>query len=287
MKYFLFFILSFLFSFPLLPQEGKKPIVAVSITPYSGFLSTLLEDIALIHVCVPGSMSAHTWEPKPNDILPIKESVLWFGIGEPFEQKLLLLLQEEKYQTHFVDLRKGIEVIHGHSCCHHETHGIDPHIWLSPLKLIQQIGIIEDALKEAFPSQASLIEERATQIKNEVQTLHNSIIVTLKPYEGTVLVVAHSAYTYFCEEYNLIQLPIEQEGKEPNIHQLVQLMDKAKEAHVHTIFTQKQYPKKAAEQIGKALKAQIQELNPYDKEYIPMMQTLTNAFEREGKLQKE
>lgn len=281
-------ILSLLFillHIPLHSEAAQKPLVAVSITPYAGLLSNVLEGIADVHVCVPGSMSAHTWEPKPHDLIAMKKALLWFASGEPFESKLLNALQEEKSPIRFIDLRDGVEILHGNGCCSH--HGIDPHIWLSPPRLLIQLDHIEKALKESFPSSSSLIGKRTSELKAAIEALHKELLTSLAPYKGTTLVVAHHAYAYFCDEYHLKELPIEHEGKEMNIHELVELLDLAKKAHVHTVFTQVQYPQKAAEQIAKELQASLKELNPYSSEYLSMMYELQDAFKREGALQKE
>ena len=287
MIYHLCLLLSFLFFPSLCTEEAKKPIVAVSTAPYSGLLSDLLEDIAFVHVCVPGTISAHTWEPRPQDVFLMKEALLWFGAGEPFEHKLLRMLQEENVSVPLVDLREGIEGLHERHSCHAHHEGIDPHIWMSPPKLLQQLDHIVQALKKTFPSSCALLEERSSRMRQEIQALHEEISRLLQPYEGSVIVVSHNAFAYFCNEYTLTNLPIEHEGKELTPHELMSLLDKAKQAHVHTIFTQKQYPTRAAEQIGYELKARLREINPYSKEYLSMMREISNAFAEEGALQKK
>lgn len=304
LRYFLFFVLLLtrsLFSLenetlPTLSdrisfEQKKQPLIAVSNAPYKPFLDTLVQDIATVHVCVPGNMSAHTWEPKPKDSVRMKEAILWFGIGEPFEQKLLSVLQEQHIPIHFIDLREGIDCLSGCSCCHHEREkrlsSKDPHIWMSPPKLIQQIDHMKNALQKVFPSHAELLEQRAACIQTTLTTLHADIARRLQKYRGMCFVVAHSAYSYFCDEYHIVQLPIEQEGKEPTLQELSRLIEQAKKAHVHTIFTQKQYPKKAAEQIALALSATTFELDPYSSDYYTMMHSIAQALEHEGALQEQ
>lgn len=287
MIYRLCLLLACFFFSPMSGGESEKPLIAVSTTPYSGLLGSLLEDIALVHVCVPGTISAHTWEPNPQDVIRMKNVLLWFGTGEPFEKKLMRMLQEEQLPIHFIDLREGIEGLHeSHSC--HAHHGeIDPHIWMSPPKLLQQLDHIVLALKNAFPSSLALLDERFSRMKQDIQILHEEITRLLQPFERSVIVSSHNAFAYFCHEYRLTNLPIEHEGKELTPHELSTLLKKAQQAHVHTIFTQKQYPTRAAEQIGDALCARLEEVNPYSKEYLSMMREIAHAFAKEGALQKE
>lgn len=273
------------------PQKEARPqIVAITVSAYSSILSTMLQGISEITVCVPSGASAHTWEPKPNDTLCLQKATLWFGTGEPFEPKLLAITQEQNKTLRFVDLRKGIEPLYEDTCCAHD-HGqgltIDPHIWLSPKQLVKQLETIEIELKATFPEKAHLLSERAAKLRASLLDLDAYIRRTLGHHKGSYVVASHAAYGYFCREYGLIQLAIEKEGKEPTVQELLNLVDQAKKKHVHTIFIQKQYPSRAAEQIATQLNAHIKELDPYAKDYFKDLLEITTAIHEEAQLQHE
>ena len=278
----------FAFLFPFLSAHGQHTnhqIVAVTVEAYAGILEDLLQGIAEVHVCVPNGISAHTWEPKPKDTIRLQKAILWFGTGEPFEAKLVPLLQEQNCMLRFVDLREGLETIHD-GCTEH-THAIDPHIWMSPKLLLQQLTCIENELKVSFPERADEIEKRANKIRKTLIDLDSYIRRTLEDHQGALIIVSHGAYSYFCKEYNLVQLAIEKEGKELTIQELNELVERAKKQHVHTILIQKQYPSKAAKQISKQIGCTLQEVDPYSKNYFKSMLDITKAIHDEAHRQNE
>ena len=284
----LFFVTCILTSLPLFPaQEASKelPLVAVTAPAYSTFLSTILDGIAEVHVCVPSGISSHTWEPKPTDTLCMRRAILWFGTGEPFETKLVSALEAQNEPLRYVDLRTCADCIQGCACGH--IHGIDPHVWLSPKQLLKQLGLIEEELKKTFPNQAQLIAKRVATLQETLQDLDSYITRTLKPYEGATIVVSHGAYSYFCQDYGIKQLALEQEGKEPTLQELRHIIDEAKQAHVHTIFTQRQYPTRAAKRLSEELHATMKELDPYGPDYFRNMLHITAAIKEEAILQHD
>lgn len=265
-------------------KEPSRPLVAVTVSSYQLFLKQLLEGLANVHVCVPNTSSAHTWEPKPQDIIALKDTVLWFGTGEPFEKKLLEVLNEDTCRTRFVDLRVGVDLLYEHCCPHHKGTA-DPHIWMSPTRLIKQLTTIDVELQKTFPEHAQIIHDRAIILMQQLQELDTYIKKTLQDVKDTIFIVAHDAYGYYCQDYTIRQIPIEREGKECSTQQLLDIISLGKN-HVHTIFTQKQYPTKAAEQIASHMGAKIKELDPYSSDYFQSMKEITQNIFEEGHYQQ-
>lgn len=285
------FKLAFLILYMLVPsitiqcQNTDIQIVAVTVPVYSNILEDLLEGVAEIHVCVPNGISAHTWEPKPRDTMHLQKAILWFGTGEPFEAKLVPILQQQNCMLRFVDLRQGVDTIH--DGCSEHIHGIDPHVWMSPKQLVKQMHVIEKELTNTFPDHAKEIEKKAANIRTTLIDLDSYIRHTLEDHQGSLFFVSHGAYSYFCKEYNLVQLAIEKEGKEPTVQELVDIVEQAKKHNVHRVFIQKQYPSKAAKRISEQLGIQIQELDPYSKDYFKSMLDITKAIHDEAHRQHE
>ena len=90
--------------------------------------------------------------------------------------------------------------------------------------------------------------------------------------------VSHPAYAYFCRDYNLTQLSIEFEGKDPTPFQLTAILNKARDAHIKKIFIQAQYNSKGARLFAKELGAEVVMLGPYAEDYIHSMLEIARRF---------
>ncbi len=68
---------------------------------------------------------------------------------------------------------------------------------------------------------------------------------------------AARARGYFCDEFNLTQIPIEIEGKEPGARSLQATIDRAKQHDIKTIFIQQQFSKVTAKRIAESVGARL------------------------------
>ena len=100
----------------------------------------------------------------------------------------------------------------------------------------------------------------------------------LEPIKNQLIMVSHPAYAYFCRDYQLRQLSIEFEGKDPAPQQLNTILNRAREAQIKKIFIQMQYSSKGARLFARELNAQIVTLDPYAEDYINTMMTIAKEF---------
>jgi len=69
--------------------------------------------------------------------------------------------------------------------------------------------------------------------------------------------VFHPAWGYFAKAYDLVQVPIEVEGKEPKPAQLNELIKLAKKEKITVIFAQPQFSARSAETIAKEIGGEV------------------------------
>jgi len=80
--------------------------------------------------------------------------------------------------------------------------------------------------------------------------------------------IYHPALNYFIKDYNVEEVAVEYEGKEPTAQQIKEIIDEAKEHKITTILVQPQFPKQSIEIIAKEVpNAKIVEFN-VDKEDV-------------------
>ncbi len=280
----LFHIISFIFLIALAacgkakPSGLTKPLVLVSIAPYQHFAEKIGGEEIAVQSIVPQTANAHVFEPTPRQREALKEARIWFRIGEPFELSLIPLFPKE---GQIVDLRDGIELLEfddGHTChdCSHDNK--DRHIWMSPKLAKLQALMIAETLKEAFPEKETLFEKNLEQLLSQLDALDTEIQLALRSLQNRSLLVSHPAFGYYCHEYGLRQLSVEQEGKDPRPKHLERLLDIVKNNPPTLSLAMPQHNNKGVQLIAKELKTRLRVIDPYSNDYFSMMRALTEMI---------
>lgn len=230
---------------------------------------------------VPAGASAHTFEPTPKQMLNASKADLWFCIGESFETRAIQSLKSHRPEMDIVDLRQNVEMITadpltGCCCCH--AHCQDTHIWLSARQAKIQATTIASALMRHYPEYAQQYQLALGEFIKELDAVDAQIAKTLQSISNRTILVSHPAYAYFCRDYQLSQLSIEFEGKDPTPLQLTNLLNKARESRINKVFIQAQYPSKGAHLFAKELNAKVILLDPYSENYIHSMLEIARQF---------
>ena len=90
--------------------------------------------------------------------------------------------------------------------------------------------------------------------------------------------VSHPAYAYFCRDYQLKQLSIEFEGKDPTPQKLTKILTQARNEHIRRIYIQLQYNNKGAKLIAREIGAEVITLDPYSEQFFASMREIAKAF---------
>lgn len=85
----------------------------------------------------------------------------------------------------------------------HDHGAVNPHIWLDPLRAVQQVEAIRDGLVKADPSCAENYRRNAATTISQLRQLDQEIAAQLKPYRGKTFVAFHDVAPYFAERYGL------------------------------------------------------------------------------------
>lgn len=264
-------------------DQQKTNHLLVSVAPYKFFVEKIAGDKVKVGLMVPAGASAHTYEPTPKEMLASARADAWFLIGESFETRAVAAIQSYNPQMQLFDLRKNVALIsadsdhtHYHQCSHHNC--MDLHIWLSPRQAKVQAATIAQSLKSIYPEHSPFFQRNLDIFLAELDQLDQEIQQTLKPLKNRLIMVSHPAYAYFCRDYQLEQLSIEFEGKDPTPKQLTRVVQRAKENLVKKIFVQAQYSNKGARLIANQIGAQVVNLDPYSEHYLASMRQIAEAF---------
>lgn len=263
-----------------------KPTVSVSILPQEYFVKQIAGDTLNVNTMVGAGADPHTYEPKPKQMKELENSKLYFAIGMEFEEAWLPKFQKTYPKLKFIFTQKGVERIamdeherkddkaHAHDSkskehCHehdgkihcHSHDGLDPHIWLDPILVKTQAKNILDGLIKVFPENKEPYLANYEKFLSELDELDGFIKDRLSGLKEREFIVYHPSWGYFAKRYNLEQISIEVEGKEPKPAELAALIKEAKAHGVKVIFVAPQFSKKSANLIAKETGAKVVEID--------------------------
>lgn len=267
-----FVALAMVFSIHLFAKE----IYVVSIIPQKVLLEKIVQDRADVVVMVEQGQSPHTYEPKPSQMKELSSANVYFSIGVEFEDVWLPKFTSQNSTLKVVSTDRGIEKLamqkhsHGHQEEHHDEHGtLDPHIWLSTTNSKAIAKNMLDALKKEEPKNGDFYEKNYQQLVKKIDSIDAEIRKVLKNTPAnTVFMVFHPSFGYFANEYSLVQLPIEVEGKNPKPKELTYIIEEAREERVRAIFTQPEFSQKYANIISNELGIKVESFSPLSPNYL-------------------
>lgn len=261
---------------PFVLLGEKVPVVLVSVAPHQFLVDQIAQFSVRPILMVPAGASSHSYEPTPRQMLEALLAKVWLGIGEPFEAKAVAAIQQHRPNFRWVDLREGLDLLFTDKCSCHK--GADPHIWLSLRLLAQQAKAIYAQLVQLRPEMSSIYEARLQMVLDQIAKTDHEISFALQHLRGSVLAVSHPAYGYFCRDYGLLQIAIEQEGRDPTMKQIQQLLHLLSQHKVSHIFTQPQYSDKAARLLAEQLPAKQISLDPYTPNTLSFLTELAHVL---------
>lgn len=261
-------------------QTSEKSLIVVSILPQQFFVKRLAGELVDTEVLVKPGQSPATYDPTPRQISLLSEADVWFAVGVPFENVLVSKIFGLSDSLRVVDMRSGIKLrrmMHQHGD-HNHSGGNDPHTWLSPIIVTQQVTAMCDVLCEIDPVHADAYRLNLSAFIAELETVDQEITAILRPYSGRTFYVYHPSYGYFADAYGLKQVSVEREGKEPGAQHLTQLVDELKSRGIKVLFVQPQFSSASAEAITQAIGGEVVALDPLSPDYMNNMVDMANKI---------
>jgi zinc/manganese transport system substrate-binding protein len=194
---------------------GKGFKVMTTFVPITLFTRAVAGDCADVTALIPPNTGPHDFQSKPGDLAALREArvLVKNGLGiEAFLDKLvsssgnsqLVVIDSSRGVTTIESPEEGGDHGHGHEAGHGHSHGeVNPHIWLDPLRAVQQVETIRDGLMKADPSCAEGYKRNAAAYTAELKQLNSEIASQLEPYRGKTFVAFHDFAPYFAQRYGL------------------------------------------------------------------------------------
>ncbi|WP_291946931.1 zinc ABC transporter substrate-binding protein [Campylobacter sp.] len=263
-----------------------KPIVSVSIPPQAFFVEKIAKDSVEINVLIPQNSDEHNVEFKPQILKKLEESKIYFLADLELEKILEEKFKNTLKNVKIVNINQNIELFEEHEEeDHHKDHEHekDPHVWLDPILVKIQAKNISKALSEVFPQNKTFYEENLKIFLKELDELDEKIKAKLQNIKKNEFIVYHPSWAYLAKRYNLIQIPVQINGKEPKAKDLQNLISLAKEKDIRIIFIQPGFSENAVKTLAKELNAKIISINHlarnWDEELLKSVNALNLALQ--------
>ena len=255
-------------------SAAEKVQVVVSILPQVYFVEQIGGDLVDIICMLPEGGLPHTYEPTAQQMKLLSQADMYVRIKVGFENAWWEKMVTANPNMIVVDSTEGLKLTEGHAHQEHEEdaehhdkdartgQGRDPHIWLSPRMVKIQVENIHQGLLVVDPEHKDTYQANKEAFLQSLDTLDKDIQAQLADLITRKFMIFHPAWFYFARDYDLEQIPIEIEGKEPSAKEMTGLMKLAKDEYITVIFVQPQTSRRSADTIAKQIGAKVEILDP-------------------------
>lgn len=247
-------------------DDGRLKVMA-SFYPMYDFAQKVGGDKVEVKDMVPAGTEPHDWEPAATDIRNLEDADVFVYNGADLEhwaEDVLATLENQKLIV--TEASDGVELLDGEGDHAHGDNGKDPHVWLDPLRAKKEMENIRDDFCQADPKNRDYYEGNYEKYAREFDELDQEFREKLADAKSRDIIVAHEAFGYLCNAYDLKQLAIEglTPDSEPDPAKMQEVIEYAKEFDIHTIFFEELASPKVAKTVAKEVDAVTAVLNPIE-----------------------
>ena len=190
---------------------AELPVVAVTYSVIGDIVSQIVGDNATVNVVIPDGQDPHDFQPSAKDIETINNAALVVSNGLEFEEGLEEVLENIANSGgnifmvgDHITVRKIEDDDHGDD--HHDDDnegdhhhgGGDPHLWLSPMTMLEMLPALTTALSEAVNADLSA---QATALTTKLKDLDSKVASIINGLDECNLVSGHDEMGYFADRY--------------------------------------------------------------------------------------
>lgn len=259
-------------------SADEKLQIAVSIVPQETFVKAVAGDLVDVVTMIPSGASASNYEPTMEEMAAFEDSAVYFSIGVPTEE---VNIMPNVGDVPVVSMVEKVEAVYDQVTF--DDGSRDPHIWLSPKRVIVMVEAICEELSELDPDNADIYEENAASYCEELTELDNTITEALSDVENRAFIVYHPAFGYLADDYDLTMYALEEDGKEATAQHLEEMIDFAIESNIKVIFYQAEIDSSQSQTFADEIGGETTMLEPLSADYIDnlinMAEVMAEAME--------
>ncbi|AKG24551.1 metal ABC transporter solute-binding protein, Zn/Mn family [Calothrix sp. 336/3] len=257
--------------------QGNKIKVVTTFLPMYWFTKAVTGDVANVEILVPPGTEIHEYQATPENVKAIATAnvLVKNGLGlEEFLKDTVKNAQNSKLTE--IDASKGIKPLDEISpvektATEKKDHDHDhaegnPHVWLDPVLVKQQVTNIRDGLIVADPTNKSTYEANAKAYIEKLTNLDSEFQQTLQKTPNCTFITFHDAYPYLAKRYSIKQVAVvelpEDQLTPKDIQNTVKVV---KKYQVKALFSEPGVDNKLLKSLSTDLKLDMQILDPLEK----------------------
>jgi len=244
--------------------DGRPQVLAAAY-PFAWAAAQVAGDDARVVSLVKSGGEPHDLELTPRQIGAVEKASLVVYL-HGFQPAVDDAVQDSARSAR-LDLTSAAQVHRLSSDLSDETGtGIDPHVWLDPVRMSAIVGAIADRLAATDPAHASAYRARAARTQAELTELDALFRTRLSSCARHDIVTAHTAFSYLAARYGLKQVGVtglDPEG-EPAPSRIAKVARYARAHDVSTVFFESRVDPKLAQTVASEVGARTAVLDPVE-----------------------
>ena len=238
-------------------QKPTKRQITVTIEPLRYFTEQIAGDKFTVNTMVPKGGNPETYEPTPQQMVKLTESDLYIKVGSiGFERTWMKKLSQNAPHTIVIDSSEGIEPALS-------TNGIsDPHTWMSTVNAAQIANNIYTALVQIDQKDSAFYRRNLENLISTIEATDTQVREQITRDKSAAFLIYHPALTYFARDYQLLQIPVEEEGREPSAAQIQKTIQLAKAMKVKVMFVQQEFQTRNTQVVSQGVGTEMVNINP-------------------------
>ncbi len=208
-----------------------RPQVAVAAYPFAWLVQQVGgPDVQVVDLSQ-GGVEPHELELGPRQVARLQTADLVVAL-EGFQPALDDAVADPR---RVLDLGRAVQQERASSDLGDEEGGLDPHVWLDPVRMAQAATALGDRLEKTAPGSRA----RAATTVQALTALDGRFRDGLAGCERRDLVTSHTAFGYLARRYDLEQVGVSGTSPEaePSPGRLAEVVRFARSAGVTTVFT--------------------------------------------------
>lgn len=255
-------------------ESNNKLTIVTSFYPM--YISTLnivkdIPNVEVLNMTTPQTGCLHDYSLSTKDLKTLSNADILIINGAGMESFLDDVI--DKYSDlKIIKASKGIDLIEDtehddHTEDHdHEDHDhdVNPHVWVSISKNIEEVSNIAEELSSLDPNHANEYQNNANEYIAKLENLKTEMHSTLDNIAHKDIITFHEAFPYFAEEFglNIVGVIEIEPDSEPSAKEVENIISIINEKNIKALFTEPQYSSKIVDTIAKETGASIYTLDP-------------------------
>ena len=255
-------------------ESNNKLTIVTSFYPM--YISTLnivkdIPNVEVLNMTTSQTGCLHDYSLSTKDLKTLSNADILIINGAGMESFLDDVIDEYS-DLKIIEASKGIDLIEDtehddHTEDHdHEAHDhdVNPHVWVSISKNIEEVSNIAKELSSLDPNHANEYQDNANEYIAKLENLKTEMHSTLDNIAHKDIITFHEAFPYFAEEFglNIVGVIEIEPDSEPSAKEVENIISIINEKNIKALFTEPQYSSKIADTIAKETGASIYTLDP-------------------------